>query len=116
MRVALLFPAASMLLAGMAIALVAIRTADGRIGRNRFAGIRTRATMASDDNWLLAHVAARGATIRAGQTFMISAAILPFGPLGLVLAMLGILVGIVWLFRGARAGVRAVTPIERKKK
>ncbi|UFU02053.1 SdpI family protein [Ruania suaedae] len=48
--------------AGVAIVVVARRAAQGRIGRNQIAGIRTAATLASDEAWLAAH--------RAGEPLM----------------------------------------------
>lgn len=43
--------------AGVLVREVAVRTADGRWGRNSVAGIRTKATQSSDAAWLAAHEA-----------------------------------------------------------
>ena len=48
-----------LLLSGVAVAAVNRRAADGRLRRNALAGIRTRATLASDAAWVAGHVAAR---------------------------------------------------------
>lgn len=39
--------------------VVARLAADGRIPRNRFAGIRTKRSMADDQSWLTVHAALR---------------------------------------------------------
>lgn len=49
----------------LTIVLVAL-PARGIIGRNGFVGIRTRATMRSDENWILGHRAAVVPTSIAG--------------------------------------------------
>jgi len=51
--------------AALTVVLVAL-PARGVIGRNGIAGIRTRATMRSDENWLLGHSAAVVPTSIAG--------------------------------------------------
>lgn len=52
-----------MLAAAIVVAVVTVRTADGRIGRNQIAGVRTTATLASDEAWHAAHRAARRPTL-----------------------------------------------------
>ncbi|MEL6891120.1 MAG: SdpI family protein [Actinomycetota bacterium] len=52
--------------AGVGLIVLARRTADGRIGPNNWAGIRTRATRASPAAWRAAHVAARTRSEQAG--------------------------------------------------
>ena len=47
---------------GIGIWVVAERTADGRIGRNKYAGIRLHSTRQSDEAWVAAHQAARRGT------------------------------------------------------
>lgn len=54
--VTVLFGAAMLAAAGV-LWWVAERTADGSLGRNGYAGIRTKATRASDEAWLAAHQA-----------------------------------------------------------
>jgi hypothetical protein len=41
------------------VAAIDRRAADGRLGRNAVAGIRTRATLRSDAAWRAGHAAAR---------------------------------------------------------
>jgi len=55
--------------AGVGLWVVAERTADGRIGRNRYAGIRLRSTRQSDEAWVAGHRAAKQGT-RVAATLM----------------------------------------------
>jgi len=48
------------------------RAADGRLKRSRIAGLRTKATLASDEAWLAGHTAAHQSTIVAGSLSMAS--------------------------------------------
>lgn len=76
-----------MVVAGLAVIVVAVRTADGRLARGRAAGIRTAETMASDEAWLAAHQAAERGTKLGGVLFII-AGLAPF-VLGLPLVAAG---------------------------
>ena len=51
---------------GVLVITIAERAADGRLGANGWAGIRTRATRSSDEAWRLAHQAARKPTALGG--------------------------------------------------
>ncbi len=89
--------------AGVVIAYVGILGFAGKLPRNRFAGIRTSATMASDEAWRTAHTAGGPALVFGGvAVFSIALAFAPFafaGKLGetaqvaIVMATVGILVG-----------------------
>ncbi len=57
---------AGMVAAGFAVLAISARAADGRLGRSRLAGIRTRATLSSDEAWSAAHQAGRGPTDLGG--------------------------------------------------
>ncbi|MEM7322866.1 MAG: SdpI family protein [Actinomycetota bacterium] len=63
--------AAVMVGSGILIIVVARRAADGRTGVNKVAGIRTAATMSSDEAWLAAHVAGRRLTELGGRIAVI---------------------------------------------
>jgi hypothetical protein len=67
-----------LIIAGITLWIVAQRTATGVLGRNRFAGIRTRSTMTSDGAWLAGHQAAQRAlqvaAIELGLTGAMAAA------------------------------------------
>jgi uncharacterized membrane protein len=116
MRVPALILSIGMVISGLVQTFVSIRAADGRLKRNRLAGIRTRATMESEETWQRAHQAARPYGTRAGQAFVLSGLIVVVPRVGIFLALLGIAIGIVMLYRSTRAGVRAVTPIARDEK
>jgi uncharacterized membrane protein len=53
------FLGAAMIAAGVVIAVTTNRAIDGRLGPNRAAGIRTKATRASSEAWVAAHRAAK---------------------------------------------------------
>jgi hypothetical protein len=59
---------------GAAVSGVARRAADGRLGRNAVAGIRTRATMRSDTAWRAGHAAARGLSDASAAVFALTGA------------------------------------------
>jgi len=50
-----------LIIAAMSLWALARRTATGRLGPNRFVGIRTRSVLASEQTWLVAHQAAQRA-------------------------------------------------------
>lgn len=108
----MLIVAAALVIGGIAQLIVTSRAASGRLGRNRFAGIRTRATMLTDDNWLEAHKAARSYGMRSGQAFLASGLVVPVARVGQLLALAGVGFGIVCLYLSTRAAVRAVTPVQ----
>ena len=97
-----------LILSGLVQLFVTIRAADGRLKRNRFGGIRTKLTLASDENWLTAHQAARPLGLRAGTAFLASGLVVPASRIGPILALAGVAFGIVCLYLSTRAGVRAV--------
>lgn len=66
--------AAVMVAGGLVVISVAKRTADGRTGRNQIAGIRTAATMSSDEAWDAAHTAGRRMTLLGGWAGVIAGA------------------------------------------
>lgn len=61
-----------MVVAGLAVIVVAVRTSDGRLSRGRAAGIRTAETMASDDAWRAAHQASERGTKIGGVLFVLA--------------------------------------------
>ncbi|MDW3177117.1 MAG: SdpI family protein [Acidimicrobiia bacterium] len=70
-----------MVAVGWLVIVIAERAADGRLGSNGLAGIRTRATRSSDEAWRAAHQVAERPTALAGWTTMAS------GVAGLCLAL-----------------------------
>lgn len=69
-----LFFAIVMFGSGLLVVEVAKRTADGRTKRNPIAGIRTSATMSSDEAWDAAHAAGRRMTVLGGWMSAIAGA------------------------------------------
>ncbi|MCH9837192.1 SdpI family protein [bacterium] len=55
---------------GLVLWCLAAGTADGRIGKNSYAGIRLPSTMHSEDAWVAGHQAARGGT-QVGAAIMV---------------------------------------------
>ena len=109
----MLIVAIALIFSGVAQLVVTMRAASGQLGRNRFAGIRTRATMLTEENWLTAHQAAKRLGMRSGQAFLASGLVVPAARVGQLLALAGVAFGIVCLYLSTRAAVRAVTPIAR---
>lgn len=79
--------------AGVGLWVVAERTADGRIGRNRYVGFRLRSMRQSDEAWVAGHQAAKDGT-------RVAAALMGLTGVGLIatsdnadLALLLIIVG-----------------------
>jgi len=56
---------------------IAHRTADGRMGRNAWAGTRTKATRSSEAAWRAAHQAGLGPSIVAGWIFIAAGVVSP---------------------------------------
>ncbi len=69
---------------GWFVANVANRAADGKIQKNGWIGIRTKATRSRDDAWLIAHQVGRSRTVFGGNILAAS---------GVASAGLGLLVG-----------------------
>lgn len=115
--------AAVMFSVGLFTRELAKRGADGRLKKNKLAGIRTKATLASDEAWLVAHQAGEadsvlGANIAAasGVVSIFGAAVLAVlgvvGPEGYMIAwtvilLSGVTLMTVLLLRGTLRGHRA---------
>jgi len=101
--------------AGILMLWLARATAEGRLGRNQFAGIRVPVTMASDQAWVAAHRAAKRPTQMAGWCAVcggVVALLLPFeAVMVLTLAAAALMVGFaLW---GAVIGARAARERDR---
>lgn len=101
--------------AGAALLVVAALSARGTLRRNRWVGIRTRATMASDAAWAAAHRAAAAPTAVGGAVLVAGGIAIPFvtnddrgvAGAGLAIAILGVsIVGFAAVV-GVRAARRA---------
>ena len=109
----MLFAALGIIVAGIAQMVLMTRAADGRLKRNRFAGLRTKSTMLTEETWQTAHTAARPLAMRSGQAFVVSGLVIPAARIGQLLAIAGIGFAIVCLYMSTRAGIRSVTEITR---
>lgn len=105
--------------AGVFVRELARKAARGELERNRVAGMRTKATLASDEAWLAGHIAAEADSVRGAQA-MIAGSIVAFvipAVLGMasvigaegalvtwtVLLMLGVGALVVYMLRATRA-------------
>lgn len=90
---------------------------SGSLGRNAAVGLRTRATMASDEAWLKGHAAAVPQMLRAAcsgwlllaASVVCSALFRP--PVGFAVAGAGYLLVIGWLLAAAVTGHRAAKAV-----
>jgi uncharacterized membrane protein len=101
-----------LVLAGLVIVWVAIRSWQGRLSRNYVAGVRTPSTMRSDEAFRIANKVAAPFTLVAGLLFAVTgvvAAVLPLHtatvvlPTGVVIAAVVAVIGGVMGVRAARA-------------
>lgn len=117
LRLAGLAVGALLVVAAVVLALVMRAAADGRIGPNRWAGLRTRVTMAGPRQWRAAHEAALGPSVvaatglgLAGLGAMVTRD--PFVLVGVVLA--GAVWTIVWAMVGLARGEQAAREVGRR--
>ncbi len=94
---------------------VVVRCADGRIGINGIAGIRTPTIMTNEQTWLAGHRAAKNPTLigtYAALAFTVLALFLPSEPLQAAALLLGcglLLVGILYgVAKGTKAAQRTL--------
>lgn len=99
--------AVTLLGAGAVQIWVARATASGRLGRNVAAGIRTRATMASDEAWLAAHRAARSPMETAGWCTVAAGLLGLLAPSVFVLVAVAVTSTVLVLILVLTGGVRA---------
>lgn len=84
----------TMMAAGVLMLWLARATASGRVGRNQIAGIRTAATLQSDEAWLAGHRAAERHT-RIGGWCAIATSLAALLPVPLAAVAIVILAGAV---------------------
>ncbi len=90
------------------------RAADGRLGPNSWAGMRTKETMAGPRQWRAAHEAARGATwvaaVGLGMSGVVAAVLSePFLVAGITVA--GAVWAVVWALVGLSRGEQAARQV-----
>lgn len=81
---------------GVLVFEVGRRSRSGTLARNWYVGIRTRATLASDENWEAAHRAGGGLLMIAAAGPVVGGAIVLLDPSNVV-GVTVILVGLGWL-------------------
>lgn len=114
LRLAGIVIAVAMLAAAVLMVVVTGRAADGRLGPNQWAGMRTKETLAGPRQWRAAHEAARGATwvaaIGMGAAGLVAALVHDPGLLaGVTLA--GAIWALVWLLVGLMRGEQAARQV-----
>lgn len=101
--------------AGLVILLVGKLANDGRIGRNHLLGIRTKATMASNDAWRAAHEAAWPSLFWAGITATVIglflAALEPGRGDAIALVGIGIFAVVMLVVAATRQAMRAAARV-----
>ncbi|QFG26883.1 SdpI family protein [Actinomadura sp. WMMB 499] len=98
--------------AGILVAAVARGTATGRIGRNHFAGIRTKRSMADDESWTIVHRGAQPWMIAGGALIVLSGAIaaaVPAEPASAIVIGAGVVIALACTLAGVLAGHRALS-------
>ena len=93
---------ALLIIAAITLWVLAGEAATGRLGPNRFVGIRTRSIMASDQTWLVAHQAAQRALQVAAIALAVTGALVAILGRNNDLLILILIVGIA-LMLGALA-------------
>ena len=105
--------------AAVALALVMSAAADGRLGPNRWAGMRTKVTMSGPRQWRAAHEAALGPSMVAAVGLGLAGLLAiivpdPFVMIGVVLA--GAVWTIVWAMVGLARGEQAARDVSRRRR
>lgn len=106
-----------MVVVGIAMIVVAELGRTGRLRRNAYTGIRTPATMRSDETWSAAHRAGFGPTAAGGVVSVVSgivAIVLAIADGEALPAVVVVLVGAGLLSTGAIAGVVAGVAAARR--
>jgi uncharacterized membrane protein len=97
-------------LAGVLIVWIAVRSWQGRLSRNFFAGVRTASTMRSDEAFRTANKIAAPFSAVGGLLFVVTGVVATVVPAHTASAVLltGVLVAAIVMVAGAARGVRAV--------
>ncbi|GGV06661.1 hypothetical protein GCM10010182_26670 [Actinomadura cremea] len=99
-------------LAGVLVVVVARGTATGRIGRNAFAGIRTKRSMADDESWRTVHRGAQPWMIAGGAIMTMAGLIalaVPDKAASAIVVGGGVLLTLVLTVLGTLIGLRALS-------
>ncbi|QNG55471.1 SdpI family protein [Pseudonocardia petroleophila] len=109
--------AALLVLAGLALLAVAVLGARGRLRRNRWIGVRTTETLASEAAFALANRVAAAPVGAAGAVALVGGAVLAAGPVGAVSVVVLAVAVVGTLVLGAFGGMvgqraAATVPVE----
>lgn len=104
--------------AAVGLVLVMSAAADGRLGPNRWAGMRTKVTMSGPRQWRAAHEAALGPSVVAAVGLGLAGLVAvvvpdPFVMVGVVLA--GAVWTVVWAMVGLARGEQAARDVSRRR-
>ncbi len=101
--------AIAIMLAGLLIIWLAIRSWQGRLTRNYVAGVRTPSTMRSDEAFRIANKAAAPFSLVGGLLFVVTGVVSAVVPLHTASTVLltGVVIAAVVLVVGGVRGVRA---------
>lgn len=98
--------------AGVLVVVIGRLTATGRIGRNAFAGIRTKRTMADDESWRIVHRGAQPWMIAAGAVLTLAGLValaVPDEAASAIVIGASTVLAIVLTLLGTFAGLRALS-------
>lgn len=100
-------------LAGLLIVWLAIRSWQGRLTRNYVAGVRTPSTMRSDEAYRVANKAAAPFSLAGGLLFVLTGAVTAVVPVHAATVVLptGVAIAAVLLVVGGVIGVRAARAV-----
>lgn len=102
-----------LVLAGLLVVWVAIRSWQGRLSRNYVAGVRTSATMRSDEAFLAANKVAAPFSLVAGVLFAVTGVVAAVVPIhiAVVVILAGVVLAGVLVVIGGVKGVRAARAV-----
>ena len=98
--------------AGVLVTVIGRLTATGRIGRNNFAGIRSKRSMADDESWTIVHRGAQPWMLAGGVMIILSgviAAAVPAETASAIIVGVGVALVMVCTVLGTLAGHRALS-------
>jgi uncharacterized membrane protein len=100
-------------LAGLLIVWLAIRSWQGRLSRNYVAGVRTPSTMRSDESVRVANKAAAPFSLVSGLLFVVTGAVAAIVPVHTATVVLptGVVIAAVVIVVGGITGVRAARKV-----
>ena len=104
----------ALMLGGMALVILGAIARAGKLTRQSVVGLRTKATMASDEAWKAAHEASANWVIAAGTVMFVGGALVmltdseTMGDVAALVATALVMIPIVIAFRRGQAAARSV--------